>query len=89
MKNKQQSKIERPKEQKIIHRVYQEPKIRNKQRNQKEKKTIDTLKNSLIHFPMHVSVFVYVCIMVYVSVCNREGAKSGLKAKLRIIKTKK
>ena len=89
MKKKQQLKIEGPKEQKIIHRIYQEPKIRNKQRNQKENKIIDTLKNSLIHFPMHVSVFVNVCIMVYVSVCNRDGAKSGLKAKLRIIKTKK
>ena len=38
---------------------------------------------------MHVSVFVYVYIMVYVSACNRDGAKGGLKAKLRIIKTKK
>ena len=89
MKNKQQSKIEGPKEQKIIHRVYQEPKIRNKQRNKKPKKTVDTLKNSFIHFPMHVSVFVYVYIMVYVSACNRDGAKGGLKAKLRIIETKK
>ena len=78
MKNKQQLKIEGPKEQKIIHRVYQEPKIRNKQTNQKEKQPIDTLKKSLMHFPMHVSVFVYVCIMVYVSACNRDGAKGGL-----------
>ena len=33
----QQLKIEGPKEQKIIHRIYQEPKIRNKQRNQGKK----------------------------------------------------
>ena len=87
MKNKQQLKIERPKEQKIIYRVYQEPKIRNKE-IKNIKKNNWYFKKSPHTFSYVCKCVWYVCIMVYVSAC-RDGAKGGLKAKLRIIETKK
>ena len=67
MKKKQQSKIEGPKEQKIIHRIYQEPKIRNKQRNLKENKKIDTLKKKPHTFSY---AWKCVCECMYYGVCE-------------------